>query len=994
VNSAQSDVYNNTCNGNSNYGVYLLVSHQGEFYDNVCNFNSYGIYLTNSQQNNISNNTYANNGIFGIYLIGTSLNNIVEWNVFTENTNSGLDSASPTNTFDYNFWSDYNGIDADQNAIGDTPYQVWGSAGNRDLHPLMLLPNQEIGWIDPPSDQVYEYGEPVIYDVDASAFSGIDYWTVNDTTNFSIDSFGGITNSTILSIGTYGLDISVYDNKGNFLSEIFTVTVASITPTWIEEPTDQLVIYPKAFRYDLNATDYDGLDMWWINDTINFVIDQTGLIVNATILEIKEYGIEVFVNDTLGNILASTFRVTVVKYTEHDPIVIVGDNEFSDIAALEGWQGDGTSQSPFIIELLSIDRNDNAGHCVSISNTLVNFTIKECLLVGASVNPGAGIYLNNVSHGNIIENTFDNNFFNIYLWSSHYVSIINNTCPNSEYSISLLQISSYNNITNNNCSYNNDRGINLASGSHRNVVADNTCNFNTYGIVLHGAHTNTIVGNTLNNNSQDGIHNNDADGNLMVNNTCNGNIYGIYIHSRNIYNKVINNTCNENSRGIYLYFEAFHVDIINNICYKNDDAGIYLQEDASGCVLTNNSCTFNGYGVYFVSFSMDNVITWNVFANNSIENGWDSGLNNVFDYNYWSDYDGVDANGDRIGDTPYTVPGSLGSQDLHPLMKPPGALSWIGILSNQIIELGESFQYELNATSSDDLDIWWLNDTTYFNIDQLGVITNITILDLGTFPLQVFVNDISGDTISVIFSVFVVDSPPIWSEMPTNQYIRFGDSFYYELSATDSIGIDSWWINDTINFNIDQTGVITNATIFPLGVFILQVNVTDTGGNTISAVFTVSISFYMPHDAILIDSDQSFADTALTKGWEGEGSAASPFIITRLEIDRGSGGGRCISISHTRVHFIIIDCVLIGGSAYQGAGIYLYNVTNGKIINNTCVYNYYGIYLYNSSFITISDNFCSYSPYSGVYLFSNCFNNTLTNNTCKNKEIGIHIFSS
>ncbi len=38
--------------------------------------------------------------------------------------------------------------------------------------------------------------------------------------------------------------------------------------------------------------------------------------------------------------------------------------------------------------------------------------------------------------------------------------------------------------------------------------------------------------------------------------------------------------------------------------------------------------------------------------------------------NYWNDYEGVDTNGDGVGDTPYKIPGG-NNIDWYPLMKPP-----------------------------------------------------------------------------------------------------------------------------------------------------------------------------------------------------------------------------------------------------------------------------------------------------------------------------------
>ncbi len=87
----------------------------------------------------------------------------------------------------------------------------------------------------------------------------------------------------------------------------------NLPPIWDEMPTDQIVFVNVAFRYDLDATDPEGLlDMLWLNDTTNFAIDAEGVITNASALAEGAYGVQVSVNDTYGHVLTGTFTVTVL----------------------------------------------------------------------------------------------------------------------------------------------------------------------------------------------------------------------------------------------------------------------------------------------------------------------------------------------------------------------------------------------------------------------------------------------------------------------------------------------------------------------------------------------------------------------------------------------------------------------------------------------------------------------------------------------------------
>jgi len=73
-----------------------------------------------------------------------------------------------------------------------------------------------------------------------------------------------------------------------------------------------------------------------------------------------------------------------IAYTPHDPIAIDGDGNFTDTALAEGWAGDGSSQNPYIIEGLEIKGPDSWA-CISIANTIMNFTIQDCNLTGSLV---------------------------------------------------------------------------------------------------------------------------------------------------------------------------------------------------------------------------------------------------------------------------------------------------------------------------------------------------------------------------------------------------------------------------------------------------------------------------------------------------------------------------------------------------------------------------------------------------------------------------------
>jgi parallel beta-helix repeat protein len=156
------------------------------------------------------------------------------------------------------------------------------------------------------------------------------------------------------------------------------------------------------------------------------------------------------------------------------------------------------------------------------------------------------------------------------------------------------------------------------------------------------------------------------------------------------------------------------------------------------------------------------------------------------------------------------------------------------------------------------------------------------------------------------------------------------------------------------------------------------------------------------HGVIEIDGNADFAATALQKGWPGDGTPENPYIIDGLDIDRGGEAGYCIYIKNTRVSFIMRNCRFTGahegpageyGShlmltdflARSGAGILLFNVANGELVNNTCnSNNNMGIFLLYSHLNTVANNTCNNNTCSGISVECSSHNNTVANNTCNN----------
>ncbi len=99
--------------------------------------------------------------------------------------------------------------------------QVFNVTINYSLLPDTTPPT----WNIVPEDQTINYGQPLLYTVVATDNRGIDTYKVNDTTRFSMNKSGTITNKTTLSVGIHNINISVNDTSNNVLSKAISIIV-------------------------------------------------------------------------------------------------------------------------------------------------------------------------------------------------------------------------------------------------------------------------------------------------------------------------------------------------------------------------------------------------------------------------------------------------------------------------------------------------------------------------------------------------------------------------------------------------------------------------------------------------------------------------------------------------------------------------------------------------------------------------------------------------
>lgn len=281
---------------------------------------------------------------------------------------------------------------------------------------------------------------------------------------------------------------------------------------------------------------------------------------------------------------------------------------------------------------------------------------------------------------------------------------------------------------------NNDCGILDAAIIKNNIVQNNGGYVEGHGIHSH----NSLIEENVVSNNRIGIegHGSTIKNNLMENQ----NGYGLKVGS----SLVVGNTIRENYEGIYVSTMGYW----GNTIYHNN----FIDNE-------------------------EQVVNYEYYQ----ESSWDNGAEG----NYWSDYKGVDADGNGIGDT--LVP-HIGV-DNYPLMRPWDEIPPVARISNPLMNSTwtEDETIYINGGSSSDLFgivsyEWDFGDGT----NGTGESVEHKYSNPGTYNISLTVKDIGGNTDSA-WVVIVV------------------------LRDTDGDGI-----SDSVDSDDDNDGVLDDDDAFPL----------------------------------------------------------------------------------------------------------------------------------------------------------------------------------
>jgi nitrous oxidase accessory protein len=260
-----------------------------------------------------------------------------------------------------------------------------------------------------------------------------------------------------------------------------------------------------------------------------------------------------------------------------------------------------------------VDAN-GTGRVFSVSRGYVNITGFTIRRSGSAYVQDAGVWIEGIGHCNVFGNVLaENDFFGVHLSYTSFNNVFDNVFTKTK--IMSVVISTGNeNVISRNRLENHYCGIDIHALSYDNQIVANVIRRGDYGVIVDNSYRNVISGNNITEHKWEYGYN------------LTGQKLGISIQE-----------CSQNI-------------IVKNLIADNDGNGVQLI-DSNVAVFYHNNLINNSRHIYA---STPTPAIW--------DNGYPSGGN------YWSDYNGTDADGDGIGDTQYEAVADI--VDRYPLINP------------------------------------------------------------------------------------------------------------------------------------------------------------------------------------------------------------------------------------------------------------------------------------------------------------------------------------
>ncbi|MFC1728648.1 hypothetical protein ACFLZ7_04280 [Nanoarchaeota archaeon] len=166
----------------------------------------------------------------------------------------------------------------------------------------------------------------------------------------------------------------------------------------------------------------------------------------------------------------------------------------------------------------------------------------------------------------------------------------------------------------------------------------------------------------------------------------------------------------------------------------------------------------------------------------------------------------------------------------------------------QPTSIDEDSAINYNATVSDNVNVTscnlFIGGVLNGSMNIVGSIASrtVTVNTPGNYQILANCSDAAGNyNDTSVTSLNINDvTPPTWDQTPSNQVVEYPTSLIYDVNASDNSAIDSYFVNDS-KFDIDSSGVITNATSLSVGIYSVNISVNDTSNNLLSILITITV---------------------------------------------------------------------------------------------------------------------------------------------------------
>jgi parallel beta-helix repeat protein len=356
----------------------------------------------------------------------------------------------------------------------------------------------------------------------------------------------------------------------------------------------------------------------------------------------------------------------------------------------------------------------------------------------------------------------------------------------------------------------------------------------------------------------------------IIENLFEENNYGIYSIETSPYALIINNTFRNNTYGIFIDSSEFYT-VFHNIIVNNTVAGVSL-------ISSNNNIIYDNF--------FDNLL--NADSKGGMNNLWNvsktSGINIIggpyLGGNFWSDYIGLDVDGDSLGDIVYNINLIIEEKDEHPLKYPNHKL-YVDDDANPIwyddIHV-RTIQEAIN-NASNEAEIF-INNGTYLENIQITKTVSIfgeskssvlisnaewgntfTILSSGITIQNLTINDNQGEE-GAGSAIYDVSSNSYYSNLHiyNNTYgIYFtsessGSVVTNNLILNNTVGIIHWYSGNSLIYN-NYFDNIKNCEIYSEEVITNHWNVTKTPGINIIGGINLGGNYWSDYSGMDVDSD-------------------------------------------------------------------------------------------------------------------------------------------